>query len=58
MDLKIKADDSRLKVRASAVILNDNKVLLCKINQNDFWCCTGGHIHLNEDSKLNSKIFC
>ena len=51
MDLKLEAEDFKLKVRANAIILKDNKVLVCSINNNGFWCCPGGHIHLGEDSK-------
>lgn len=51
MDLEINDGDSKLKIRANGVIVHENKVLMCTINQNDFWCCPGGHIHLNEDSK-------
>lgn len=51
MDLEIKTADSKLKVRANGVIIHDNKVLMCKIKSNEFWCCPGGHIHLNENSK-------
>lgn len=51
MDLEIDNGDSKLKIRANGVIVHENKVLLCTINKNDFWCCPGGHIHLNEDSK-------
>lgn len=51
MDLEINDGNSKLKVRANGVIVHDNKVLMCKIKTNEFWCCPGGHIHLNEDSK-------
>lgn len=51
MDLKIETDEFRVKVRANGVIINNNKVLMCSINNNGFWCCPGGHIHLGEDSK-------
>lgn len=51
MDLKLECENQKLKVRANAVILNDNKVLVCSMNDNGFWCCPGGHIHLGEDSK-------
>lgn len=51
MDLKLEGENLKLKVRANAVILHDNKLLVCSINDNGFWCCPGGHIHLGEDSK-------
>ncbi len=51
MDLKLEGENLKLKVRANAVIIKDNKLLVCSINNNGFWCCPGGHIHLGEDSK-------
>ena len=51
MDLKLEGENLKLKVRANAVIMNGNKVLICTMNDNGFWCCPGGHIHLGEDSK-------
>ena len=51
MDLKLEAENLKLKVRANAVIVHDGKLLVCSINDNGFWCCPGGHIHLGEDSK-------
>ncbi len=51
MDLKLEAENLKLKVRANAVVLHNGKVLVCSINDNGFWCCPGGHIHLGEDSK-------
>lgn len=51
MDLKLEGENLKLKVRANAVILKENKLLVCSINDNGFWCCPGGHIHLGEDSK-------
>lgn len=51
MDLEIVNENQRLKVRANGIIINNGKVLLCKIKQNTFWCLPGGHIHLMEDSK-------
>lgn len=51
MDLKLEAENFKLKVRANAVIMHEGKLLVCTINDNGFWCCPGGHIHLGEDSK-------
>ena len=51
MDLKLEGENLKLKVRANAVIVHDGKLLVCSINDNKFWCCPGGHIHLGEDSK-------
>ena len=51
MDLKLEGENCKLKVRANAVILHEDKVLVCSMNDNGFWCCPGGHIHLGEDSK-------
>lgn len=54
MDLKIETEEIKLKVRANGVIIHDDKVLMCSINNSGFWCCPGGHIHLGEDSKTAS----
>ena len=54
MDLKIETEEIKLKVRANGVIINDDKILMCSINNSGFWCCPGGHIHLGEDSKTAS----
>lgn len=51
MDLKLECENQKLKVRANAVIIHEGKLLVCSINNNGFWCCPGGHIHLGEDSK-------
>lgn len=51
MDLKLETEEFRVKVRANGLILHDNKVLMCCINDQGFWCCPGGHIHIGEDSK-------
>lgn len=51
MDLKFNSDGIRFKARACGVVVNNNKVLMCNINDNGFWCCPGGHIHLGENSK-------
>ena len=50
MDVKIDCEDFNFKYRVSAIILNDNKVLLVEMNNNDFLCCPGGHVELGEDS--------
>ena len=54
MDLKIETEEIKLKVRANGAIINDDKVLMCQINNSGFWCLPGGHIHLGEDSKTAS----
>ena len=51
MNIKLEAENFKLKVRANAVIVHEGKLLVCKMNDNGFWCCPGGHIHLGEDSK-------
>ena len=54
MDLKLETEEFKLKARANGIIVNGNKVLMCSINDNGFWCLPGGHIHLGEDSKTAS----
>jgi len=50
MDLKLETEEFKFKSRACGLIINDDKVLMCCINDNNFWCAPGGHIHLGESS--------
>src|SRR5574344_1540659 len=51
MDLKIKSESGKFKCRVGAIPLYKNKILLVQMNNNGYFCCAGGHIHLGEDSK-------
>ena len=51
-DIRIKNGNDRFKFRVGGVVENKGKVLIVKMNQNNFYCFPGGHIELFEDSKL------
>lgn len=50
MDIKIKTETEKFKVRVCGVVVRDNKVLGVNICDNGFFCCPGGHVHLGEDT--------
>lgn len=54
MDLKFQSGKYKFKARACGIVINNNKVLMCNIADNGFWCCPGGHIHLGENSKTGA----
>jgi len=51
MDVGIKSDGLRFKLRANSLIIKDGKVLLLDMNKNGFLCLPGGHVHIGEDTK-------
>lgn len=51
MDLKIVDQDKKFKCRVNGILVQEGKVLGVKINDNNFYCCPGGHVELGEDSK-------
>ena len=51
MDLRIVGNNHKFKCRVNGILIHEDKILAVKICNNDFYCCPGGHIHLNEDSK-------
>ncbi len=48
MDLGFVKEDKWFRVRACAVIVQDNKVLMCKNKMDDFYYSVGGGIHHGE----------
>ena len=51
MDVKLKDDTQNFKFRVNSIILNNDKVLMVEMNNNNFLCLPGGHVHLGEDTK-------
>lgn len=47
-DIDIKCDDGNFKLRASAIIIKDNKILLQKSKCGEGYCFPGGHVELGE----------
>lgn len=50
-DIKISNNNNKFKFRVSGILIVDNKVLIVKINNNDFYCLPGGHVELMENTK-------
>ena len=50
MDLNIKVDDYRLNVRAAAMIIHNNKVLMHKDNNTNTYHLPGGRVEFGESS--------
>ena len=49
MDIKIKTDDLKFKYRVSAIVINDNKLLIDKYTD-DSYCLPGGYVEIGETS--------
>lgn len=50
-DIKIITDDFRFKYRVSGLLTVDNKLLVVRMGENDFYCLPGGHVELGEDTQ-------
>lgn len=50
MDIKISNENAKFKVRVAGMIIHNNKLLVCQIMNNQFYCLPGGHCHLYETS--------
>lgn len=50
MDISIKQKNFEFKVRTSGLIINDGKLLICKLDTAEHYCLPGGHCHINETS--------
>ncbi len=53
MDITFTKDNMRFKYRASALIIENNHILLQKFN--DYWTPPGGKVQMLEDSKIALK---
>ena len=47
-DIDIKCDDGNFKLRTSAIIIKDNKILLQKCQNRNGYGLPGGHVELGE----------
>lgn len=47
-DIDIKCDDGNFKLRTSAIIIKNNKILLQKSKCRDGYCFPGGHVEFGE----------
>lgn len=50
MDIKIDCNEGKFKYRVCGILKHNNKYLVVKINNNNFFCLPGGHVELGEDS--------
>lgn len=50
MDVKIKCDEGKFKMRVAGLIIKEGKLLTVDICNNGFYCLPGGHVHLGESS--------
>lgn len=50
MDIKIDSTEGSFKFRVCGILTHQNKVLVVKINDNNFYCLPGGHVELNEST--------
>ena len=50
-DIEIVSSNIKFKYRVSGLLVVDNKLLVCKINNNNFYCLPGGHVELFENSR-------
>ena len=62
-DIKIKTEKDAFKFRVAGIIERDNKILVTKMRDNDFYCFPGGHVEILEDTKtaayreLNEELY-
>lgn len=50
-DVKIVTEEHEFKLRACGIVCKDNKFLLVRIKNNNFYCLPGGHVELGEDTE-------
>lgn len=50
MDIKFSNENQKFKVRVAGMVVHNNKLLVCRIMDEKFFCLPGGHCHLNETS--------
>ena len=55
MDISINVDNYRLNVRAAALIIHNNKLLVHKNDNEDFYAILGGRIQIGENSQETLK---
>lgn len=50
MDIRIDSNEWKFKFRVCGILEHNNKYLVVKINDNNFFCLPGGHVELGEDT--------
>ena len=51
-DVRIDTEEKGFKLRVCGVVIVDNKLLVQKIRDNNFYCLPGGHAELGEDTEI------
>ena len=54
-DIKIVNANKQFKFRVAGIIELDNKILVTKMRDNNFYCFPGGHVELLEDTLLAAE---
>lgn len=49
-DIDIVNENQKFKYRVSGILIKNNKLLTCRIDNNKFYCLPGGHVELMEDT--------
>lgn len=56
MDIKIKSPSGNFKYRVAGVLIDkNNRILIQKIGENEFYCLPGGHVEIGETSMEAAK---
>lgn len=55
MDITLDVEDYKLNIRAAAIIIHDNKVLLHRNTKSDHYALLGGRIAIGENSEVTVK---
>lgn len=62
-DIKIKKDNEQFKFRVAGIIEKDNKILIARMDYNEYFCFPGGHVEMLENTKhaiereLNEELY-
>ncbi len=62
-DIKILKDYKEYKFRVAGIVIKNNKVLICRMHYNNYYCFPGGHVEILEDSlhaierELNEELY-
>lgn len=62
-DIKIIKENKQFKFRVSGIIAKNNKVLICNMHYNNYFCFPGGHVEVLEDTfhaierELNEELY-
>ena len=55
VDVRLDLKDRKFKFRVAGIIEHNNKILVVKMGENQFYCFPGGHVELLEDTSSAVK---